>query len=140
MTAVATMFDPAIARRQMVDSQLRPNRVLDSRIIAAMGEVPRELFVPERLADVAYGEEDIESAHGRYLMEPMVLGRLLQSLDLEGELQVASFHPQFQFAGTAPEDITSTKKARVRLGKKSSAPRAEPSRNCFIACRPLSTT
>mgnify|MGYP006273467533 CR=1 FL=1 len=68
MTAVATMFDPAIARRQMVDSQLRPNRVLDSRIIAAMGEVPRELFVPERLADVAYVDEDIEIAHGRYLM------------------------------------------------------------------------
>ena len=31
---------------------------------------------------------------------------LLQALDLEGELQVASFHPQFQFAGTAPDDIT----------------------------------
>ena len=26
-------------------------------------------------------------------------------LDLEGELQVASFHPQYQFAGTAPSDI-----------------------------------
>ena len=46
----------------------------------------------------------------------------------------------WSIAAPAPEDITSTKKARVRLGKKSSAPRAEPSRNCFIACRPLSTT
>ena len=31
--------------------------------------------------------------------------RLLRSLDLEGVLQIASFHPQFQFAGTAPDDI-----------------------------------
>lgn len=31
--------------------------------------------------------------------------RLLQALDLHGVLQVASFHPQYQFAGTAPEDI-----------------------------------
>ncbi len=32
--------------------------------------------------------------------------RVLQSLDLEGVLQIASFHPQFQFAGTAPDDIS----------------------------------
>lgn len=31
---------------------------------------------------------------------------LLEALDLQGVLQIASFHPQFQFAGTAPEDIT----------------------------------
>jgi uncharacterized protein len=31
---------------------------------------------------------------------------VLAELDLEGELQIASFHPQFQFAGTAPDDIT----------------------------------
>jgi hypothetical protein len=30
---------------------------------------------------------------------------LLADLDLEGELQIASFHPQFQFAGTAPDDM-----------------------------------
>lgn len=31
---------------------------------------------------------------------------VLRQLDLEGELQIASFHPQFQFAGTATDDIT----------------------------------
>jgi len=31
---------------------------------------------------------------------------VLQELDLEGEFQVASFHPDFQFAGTEPDDIT----------------------------------
>jgi hypothetical protein len=31
---------------------------------------------------------------------------LLDELDLQGVLQIASFHPQYQFAGTAPDDIT----------------------------------
>lgn len=31
---------------------------------------------------------------------------LLEALDLQGVLQIASFHPQYQFAGTSPEDIT----------------------------------
>lgn len=31
---------------------------------------------------------------------------VLSELDLEGVIQIASFHPQFQFAGTAPDDIT----------------------------------
>ncbi|MSP19965.1 MAG: protein-L-isoaspartate O-methyltransferase [Alphaproteobacteria bacterium] len=88
MTAVATVFDTAAARRQMVESQLRPNRVLDPRIVAAMGDIPRELFVPERLAGVAYVDEDLEITPGRFLMEPRVLGRLLEALDVQSTHRV----------------------------------------------------
>jgi protein-L-isoaspartate(D-aspartate) O-methyltransferase len=72
------MLDAAAARQHLVDSQLRPSRVLDDRILDAMGTVPRELFVPDRVRDVAYIDEDLEIAPGRYLMEPMVFARLLQ--------------------------------------------------------------
>ena len=72
------MYDPAAARRHMVESQLKPNQVTDPRIAAAMSEVPREAFVPERMAELAYIDEDIEIAPGRFLMEPMVFARLLQ--------------------------------------------------------------
>lgn len=75
-------FDTAAARRRMVDSQLRPNRVLDPRIVAAMLEIPREAFVPPHLADVAYADEDLPVAPGRYLMEPMVFGRMLQEVGI----------------------------------------------------------
>jgi protein-L-isoaspartate(D-aspartate) O-methyltransferase len=71
-------MDFAKARRNMVESQLRPNRVTDPAIVAAMGTVPRERFVPETLADVAYIDEDLPLGGDRYLMEPMVFGRLLQ--------------------------------------------------------------
>ena len=72
------MLDAAAARQHLVDSQLRPSRVLDDRILDAMGTVPRELFVPARLRDVAYVDGDLEIAPGRYLMEPVVFARLLQ--------------------------------------------------------------
>ena len=42
------MVDYAQARRTMVDCQVRPSDVTDLRIIAAMLDVPRERFVPER--------------------------------------------------------------------------------------------
>jgi protein-L-isoaspartate(D-aspartate) O-methyltransferase len=73
------MPDYAAARGHMVHSQLKPNRVCDPRVIAAMAEIPRELFVPDALSGVAYVDEDIAVGSGRYLMEPMVLAWLLQA-------------------------------------------------------------
>ena len=66
------------ARLKMVDSQIRPNKVSDPAIIAAMLAVPRERFVPAALRGIAYVDRDVPLGGGRYLMEPMVLGRLLQ--------------------------------------------------------------
>jgi len=63
----------------MVESQIRTNKVTDQRIIAAFEAVPRELFVDEARRGYAYIDEDLEVAAGRYLMEPMVLARLLQA-------------------------------------------------------------
>lgn len=77
------MIDYTAARQNMVLSQLEPNRVSDPAITAAMGAVPRERFVPGARAGVAYVDEDIEIAPGRYLMEPMVLGRLLQEARIQ---------------------------------------------------------
>jgi protein-L-isoaspartate(D-aspartate) O-methyltransferase len=77
------MTDLSAARNHMVDSQLRPNRVIDPRIAEAMRELPRERFVPKLMQAIAYIDEDIEIAPGRFLMEPMVLGRLLQAADIQ---------------------------------------------------------
>ncbi|MBT4018348.1 MAG: protein-L-isoaspartate O-methyltransferase [Alphaproteobacteria bacterium] len=78
------MPDFAAARHHMVQNQLEPNRVNDMRVASAMEAIPRERFVPEVMAGVAYLDEDIEIAPGRYLMEPMVFARLLQSADTQG--------------------------------------------------------
>jgi protein-L-isoaspartate(D-aspartate) O-methyltransferase len=73
------MASPAeAARLNMVESQLRPNRVVDPAILEAFLDVPRENFVPEHLRKVACIDEDLPLGDGRWLMEPMVLGRLVQ--------------------------------------------------------------
>ena len=83
------MIDFARARASMVESQLRPNEVTDTRLLAAMRTLPRELFVPERLRPLAYIDEGIEifpaidGAPARFLLAPMVLARLIQLAAVE---------------------------------------------------------
>jgi protein-L-isoaspartate(D-aspartate) O-methyltransferase len=74
------MTDYALARRNMIDGQLRPNRVTDDRLLAAIADLPRERFLPEAMRAVAYADDDVPLGNGRHLMEPMVLARLIQAL------------------------------------------------------------
>ena len=73
------MIDHAVARANMVENQLRPNRIDDPRVLQAMGEVPRERFVPTSLEGCAYGDEDLALGGGRHLIEPLALAKLLQT-------------------------------------------------------------
>lgn len=72
-------MDNASARRNMVENQLRTNRVEDQRLLEAMLEVPRERFVPKTLRGVAYADEDLILPNGQHLLEPLVLARMIQS-------------------------------------------------------------
>ena len=72
-----TGFGAACAH--MIESQLRPSKVVDARVLDAFARVRRELFVPEHLRVVAYVDEDLPLGGGRYLMEPVAIARLLQA-------------------------------------------------------------
>ena len=73
------ILDYASARDHMVDCQVRPDKVVDPRLIRAMRTLPRERFVPAALAGSAYIDEDVRLPGGRVLMEPRVLARLVQA-------------------------------------------------------------
>jgi len=75
--------DLTAARRAMIESQLRPNMVRDERILTAMETLPREIFVPSMMAGIAYIDEDLQVAPNRYLLEPMVLARLLEEAKIK---------------------------------------------------------
>jgi protein-L-isoaspartate(D-aspartate) O-methyltransferase len=75
---IEPMPDYAAQRLNMVESQVRTNDVTDTRIHAAMREVPRELFVPSAKRPVAYAEAAIEIIRDRYLLEPRTFAKLLQ--------------------------------------------------------------
>jgi protein-L-isoaspartate(D-aspartate) O-methyltransferase len=83
------MVDFATARRTMVDCQVRPSDVTDLRIIAAMLDVPRELFVPAARRAIAYLDLDVpvgEPGTPRALLKPMVFAKLLQAAGIgEGD-------------------------------------------------------
>lgn len=72
-------MDYSIARHNMVEGQIRTNRVTDPLVLNAMKALPRELFVPKAMQAVCYMDEDIPLGGGdRTMMKPMVLARLLQ--------------------------------------------------------------
>lgn len=73
----------AAARHNMVESQLRTNKVTDEAVLEAFDSVPREAFVAGPLRAVAYVDEDLPIGFGRYLMEPMVLARLIQLAEVQ---------------------------------------------------------
>ncbi len=71
-------------RRAMVASQLRTTGVNDPRVVAAMGAVPRERFVPDNFMSAAYTDFLVPLGNGRELNTPMSLGRMLSEARLQG--------------------------------------------------------
>jgi protein-L-isoaspartate(D-aspartate) O-methyltransferase len=76
------MADAALQRKNMVESQVRPSDVTDRRITAAMTAIPRERFLPERLAKFAYSDENLTVGPGRVMLPPSTLARLVQLADI----------------------------------------------------------
>jgi protein-L-isoaspartate(D-aspartate) O-methyltransferase len=70
----------ADVREQMVEQQVRAWDVLDERVLQAMRQVPRELFVPERERYRAYADAEVPLLHGQHMLRPGVVGRILQGL------------------------------------------------------------
>ena len=71
------------ARKNMINSQLLPNKVTDARVLVAFEKVPRENFVPNSLKGIAYIDEDISIGKGQYLREPVILSRLIQAAEIK---------------------------------------------------------
>lgn len=78
------MFDSVLARRMMVDGQVRTVDVHNPELIAAMLEVPRERFVPRRLAEQAYVDGELDLGNGRAMLAPMVFAKLVEAAQLTG--------------------------------------------------------
>ncbi len=70
-------------RREMVERYVMPRGVDDPRILAAMREIPRHLFVPEPLRAKAYGDHSLPIGHGQTISQPYVVGVMTSRLALE---------------------------------------------------------
>jgi protein-L-isoaspartate(D-aspartate) O-methyltransferase len=80
MTVQSPIPDFAAAREAMVESQLRPQGVTDPAVLAAMGTLQRELFLPSHTRPLAYVDRAVAIGEGRFLPAPPVLGQLLTQM------------------------------------------------------------
>jgi protein-L-isoaspartate(D-aspartate) O-methyltransferase len=72
----------------MVDEQLRARDVVDERVLTAMENVPRELFVPERLGDRAYDDAALPIGDGQTISQPYMVAKICEALELRGDEHV----------------------------------------------------
>ncbi len=68
----------------MVARQLRRRGIFDGRVLAAMGEIPRELFVPEEYRDRAYDDAPVSIGYGQTISQPYMTALMAQCLELRG--------------------------------------------------------
>ena len=78
----------AAARRRMVERQLRARGIRDERVLAAMGRVPRELFVPAAARRLAYSDNALAIGHDQTISQPYMVARICAELRLAGDERV----------------------------------------------------
>ena len=77
-------MDTLAARQQMVDQQIRTWEVLDPRVLDVLSTVPREAFVPPAYRELAFADTPIPIGFGQSMLAPVLQGRILQSLAVNG--------------------------------------------------------
>jgi protein-L-isoaspartate(D-aspartate) O-methyltransferase len=81
--------DPyAVARRRMVSEQLLPGGIRDSRVLAAMGRVPRHAFVSPGMEDQAYLDRPLPIGEGQTISQPLMVAIMSEALALTGSERV----------------------------------------------------
>ncbi|SRR5260221_1479164 len=87
-TPGAVMTDFAALRARMVERQLRRRGIGDERVLAAMGEAPREAFVSPRLRDRAYADSALPIDERQTISQPWIVAAICQALELTGSERV----------------------------------------------------
>jgi protein-L-isoaspartate(D-aspartate) O-methyltransferase len=82
------MTDLEAMRSRMVERQLRRRGIGDERVLAAMGRVPREEFVPERYRGRAYSDSALPIGEGQTISQPWIVAAICQALALDGSERV----------------------------------------------------
>lgn len=70
------------AREQMIQQQVRAWDVLDPEVLSVLAQVPRERFVPESQAALAFADVALPLPEGQHMLPPKIVGRILQALSL----------------------------------------------------------
>ncbi len=81
-------MDFATERARMVHDQLRLRGITDLRVLAVMGQIPRELFIPDDVRAEAYNDGPLPIGEGQTISQPYIVALMTQSLHLQGDERV----------------------------------------------------
>src|SRR5580700_9274848 len=81
---VAVIPDWPEERRRMVERQLRRRGIHDPRVLEAMGEIPREEFLPTELRFLAYLDDPVGIGYGQTISQPYMTALMAEALELSG--------------------------------------------------------
>jgi protein-L-isoaspartate(D-aspartate) O-methyltransferase len=70
--------------RERLLRRLQRGGIMDERVLAAIGSVPRELFVPEELRSRAYADGALPIGYGATISQPTMVARMCEELRLTG--------------------------------------------------------
>jgi len=102
----------------MVERQLRRRGITDERVLEAMREVPRELFVPENQRRRAYADSALPIGSGQTISQPWIVAAICQALELRGtervlEIGTGSGYSAAVLARLAAEVVTIERHAEL---------------------------
>lgn len=72
----------------MVDEQLIFRGIKDGRVLRAMSEIPRHLFVPHALENQAYGDYPLNIGEGQTISQPLIVAMMTEALELKGDEKI----------------------------------------------------
>lgn len=76
------MLDFDYSRRVMVESQLQRRGIADDRVLEAMGQVPRECFVPDEMKENAYDDGPLPIGQGQTISQPYIVARMIEAANM----------------------------------------------------------
>lgn len=82
------MADFALARQRMVEEQIAARGITNPRVLDAMRDVPRHLFVPEGQRHNAYEDHPLPIGHGQTISQPYMVAAMVDALDLQAQHRI----------------------------------------------------
>lgn len=117
------MSDFSSLRRMMVEQQLLPMGVWDKAVLTAMGEVPREEFVPPKMREWAYDDGPLPIGEGQTISQPFMVAYMAQALELKERDRVLEIGTGSGYAAAIVSRIAAEVHSIERLAMLSQAAR-----------------
>jgi len=82
------LVNESLLRRRMVEEQIRRRGIRDERVLSVMEEVPRHLFIPNEIRQLAYSDEPLPIGEGQTISQPYIVAEMTAALRLSGTEKV----------------------------------------------------